>query len=171
MAGRAEAGFFSVAQGAPDNGATVFRPSLKCTGPRWAQTLSEDSSQEGWPSTLFWRGVQVRPDVATFLRALLRQVRGRMVVVLDGLPAHRTTLVGQVEKQSRGRLKLEWLPGYAPELNATEYLWGHTKGRLANRAVLDNEALLGQARSQLRSTQRRPDLLKSFWKQTGLAWP
>ncbi|MDX6765302.1 MAG: transposase [Candidatus Methylacidiphilales bacterium] len=111
------------------------------------------------------------PDVAAFLWAVLRQVRGKMVVVLDGLPAHRTSLVGQAEEESRGRLKLEWLPGYAPELNATEYLWGHTKGRLANRAVLDNEALLGQTRSQLRSTQRRPNLLKSFWKQTGLAWP
>jgi transposase len=111
------------------------------------------------------------PDVAAFLRAILRQVRGKIVVVLDGLPAHRTALVRRVEKESQGRLLLEGLPGYAPELNATEYFWGHTKGRLANRAVLDNENLLDQARSQWRSTQRRPNLLQSFWKQTGLAWP
>ncbi|NJK91365.1 MAG: hypothetical protein HC904_05745 [Blastochloris sp.] len=66
---------------------------------------------------------------------------------------------------------MAWLAGICPELNATEYLWGHTKGRLANRSGLDHRGLLSQARSQLRSTQRRPDLLQSFWKQTGLAWP
>jgi transposase len=30
-------------------------------------------------------------------------------------------------QQQRGRIWLEFLPAYAPELNPTEYIWGHRK--------------------------------------------
>jgi len=39
-------------------------------------------------------------------------------IVWDGLPGgHRSRAVWQFVQQQRGRLRLEYLPGYAPELN------------------------------------------------------
>jgi len=68
------------------------------------------------------------PDVVRFLRRLLRQVPGKLLVIWDGSPIHR----GQAVKDflSSGacrRLKLEQLPGYAPDLNPDEGVWKHLK--------------------------------------------
>ena len=50
---------------------------------------------------------------------------GRLLVIWDGLPAHRSRLVQHWVAGQRARLELERLPAYAPELNPVEYLWGY----------------------------------------------
>jgi len=61
-------------------------------------------------------------EVIDFLGHLLRHLPGKLLVVWDGLPAHRARLVGKFIRAQRGRLVLGWLPGYAPELNPVEYI-------------------------------------------------
>ncbi len=61
------------------------------------------------------------PAVVAFLRQLLRQVRGKLLVIWDGAPIHhcqpvKDFLTGCAAK----RLQLDQLPGYAPELNPAE---------------------------------------------------
>jgi DDE superfamily endonuclease len=58
------------------------------------------------------------PQVVDFLGHLLRHLPGKLLVVWDGLPAHRARLVSDFIRAQRGRLAIEWLPGYAPELNS-----------------------------------------------------
>ena len=48
-------------------------------------------------------------------------------LVVDGLPAHKTTLVKTYVASTNGMLTLHFLPGYAPELNPDELVWGHMK--------------------------------------------
>ena len=59
-----------------------------------------------------------------FLGHLLRHLRGKLPVVWDGWPAHRSRLVSEFIRAQQNRLAIEWLPGYAPELNPVEYIWG-----------------------------------------------
>ena len=54
------------------------------------------------------------PQVVDFLGHLLRHLPGKLLVVWDGLPAHRARLVSEFIRMQRGRLAIEWLPGYAP---------------------------------------------------------
>ena len=67
------------------------------------------------------------PQVIEFLSHLLRHIPGKLLIVWDGLPGHRSHLVWDFVRQQRGRLWLEFLPAYAPELNPVEYLWSHWK--------------------------------------------
>jgi len=67
------------------------------------------------------------PHVIDFLRHLLRHLTGKLLVVWDGLSAHRAGVVGDFIRAQRGRLVIEPLPGYAPELNPAEYIWGYWK--------------------------------------------
>ncbi len=67
------------------------------------------------------------PQIIQFLAHLLRHIPGKLLIVWDGLPGHRSSAVWQFVQQQRGRLWLEYLPGYAPELNPVEYLWSHWK--------------------------------------------
>jgi transposase len=70
-------------------------------------------------------------EVAAFLRHLLRQIPGHLVVLLDNGGIHRGEPVQELLARS-SRLHLEPFPPYAPELNPDEGVWNHLKARLAN---------------------------------------
>ena len=67
------------------------------------------------------------PQLIDFLRHLLSHLRGKLLIVWEGLRSHRSRMVWDFMRQQRGRLWLEFLPAYAPELNPVEYLWAHWK--------------------------------------------
>jgi transposase len=60
-------------------------------------------------------------EVIDFLGHLLRHLPGKLLVVWDGLPQHRARLVTEFIRAQRGRLAVERLSAYAPELNPVEY--------------------------------------------------
>jgi transposase len=67
-------------------------------------------------------------DVVGFLKHLARHIAGKLLVIWDGAPIHRSRVVK--EYLSRGathRIHLEQLPSYAPELNPTEGIWNYLK--------------------------------------------
>ena len=70
-------------------------------------------------------------EVAVFLRHLLRQVRGHLIVLLDNGKTHRGDPVGELLART-SRLHLVPFPPYAPELNPDEGVWNHLKSTLAN---------------------------------------
>ena len=109
------------------------------------------------------------PQIIEFLNALGRQIRKPLLVIWDGLAAHRSALVREYLQALKGAIQIEQLPAYAPELNPTEYIWGHLKHHeLANRCAGDFADLKCGARNRLRSMQRRPTLIRAFWKQAEL---
>ena len=67
------------------------------------------------------------PQVVQFLEHLLRHLDCKLLVVWDGSQTHRSRLVWDFVREQKGRLWLEFLPAYAPELNPVEYLWSHWK--------------------------------------------
>ena len=57
----------------------------------------------------------------------------RMLLLWDGLPAHRSRLMSDWISDQHAWLSVERLPGYAPELNPTEQVFGNLKSsELAN---------------------------------------
>lgn len=109
------------------------------------------------------------PQVVDFLGHLLRHLPGKLLVVWDGLPAHRARLVSDFISAQRGRLTIEWLPGYAPELNPVEYIWGYWKQHeLPNFCPRDFIQLSRHARRALARMRRRPTLVMAFWEQAEL---
>jgi transposase len=109
------------------------------------------------------------PQIVFFLRHLLRHIPGRLLIVWDGLRAHRSRVVADFLRSRRGRVHLEYLPAYAPELNPVEYLWGYWKHHeMPNLCPKDYAQLSHFARSALRRMRRRPTLVTAFWKQAEL---
>ncbi len=109
------------------------------------------------------------PQIIEFLSHLLRHIPGKLLIVWDGLPGHRSRAVRQFAQQQRGRLWLEYLPGYAPELNPVEYLWSHWKQHeLPNFCPTTLGQLSDSARQALRRMRRRPTLVCAFWEQAEL---
>jgi transposase len=109
------------------------------------------------------------PQVIEFLTHLLAHLPGRLLVIWDGLPAHRSRLVQHWVTSQQARLELERLPAYAPELNPVEYLWGYWKQHeLPNFCPKNFAELSHHARRALRRMRRRSSLVRSFWQQAQL---
>lgn len=67
-------------------------------------------------------------DVVRFLKHLMRQIEGKLLVIWDGSPIHRGQAVkGLLSSGAASRLQLEQLPSYAPDLNPDEGIWKHLK--------------------------------------------
>jgi transposase len=114
-------------------------------------------------------GAIAGPQVIEFLRALKTQIKRKLLIIWDGLSAHRSRLVRDYIEGLNGAIQIERLPGYAPELNPVEYVWGYLKRHeVANLCVKDFAQLTDFARNRLKSMQRRPTLLTAFWKQAEL---
>ena len=61
------------------------------------------------------------PDVVSFLRHLLRHIPGKLLVLWDRAPIHRSKVVQKFLAQGAAkRIHLEQLPAYAPELNPAQ---------------------------------------------------
>ena len=84
-----------------------------------------------------------------FLIELHRHLDGdKVALIWDGLPSHRSRAMQAFIKEQRKWLVVERLPGYAPDLNPVEQVWGNLKGgELANLCLdtLDEaEEIVGQ---------------------------
>jgi transposase len=60
-------------------------------------------------------------DAVRFLKHLMHQIPGKLLVVWDGSPIHRGGAVKDfLANGAASRRQLEQLPGYAPDLNPDE---------------------------------------------------
>lgn len=117
----------------------------------------------------FFPGSIRGPQIVEFLKALRQQLGGRLLVIWDGLQAHRSRVVRDYV-EADGHIQLERLPAYAPELNPVEYVWGHLKKHeIANLCASAIAQVRNYARRRLRAMQRRPTLVRAFWEQAELA--
>ena len=87
---------------------------------RWTPSL-KDRYFRLFPGTI--KG----PQIVEFLKALRAQIKRKLLIVWDGLGVHKSSLVRAYVESLKGKIQIEFLPAYAPELNPTEYIWGHLK--------------------------------------------
>jgi transposase len=109
------------------------------------------------------------PAIVAFLRQLLRQVRGKLLVIWDGAPIHRCQPVKDfLAAGAAKRLHLEHLPGYAPELNADEGVWNQLKRvELKNRCCQDLDELRWELGLAIRRLRCRPHVLTACFAECG----
>jgi transposase len=105
-----------------------------------------------------------------FLRFLHELEAGRTVILLwDGLPAHRSRCMLDWAASQRDWLRLEPLPGYAPDLNPTEQVWGNMKStQLANLCVDTIGEVADRAEVGLDRISGDAELCFAFLRHTGL---
>lgn len=105
-----------------------------------------------------------------FLVHLTRVAAERLLVIWDGSPIHRRTLVQEFASGTRGRVRLETLPGYAPDLNPwDEGGWNHLKNvEMRNLVCKDLEDLHEQFHLAVHRVRQKKWLAHSFFHQAGL---
>jgi transposase len=105
-------------------------------------------------------------DVTAFLAHLLREIPGRIVIIWDGSPIHRSHTVREfLANGAAQRLHLERLPAYAPDLNPDEGLWQQLKGvEMRNLCCFNLSHLRRELRDAVKRVRRKPRLIKGFFR-------
>jgi len=104
-----------------------------------------------------------------FLTHLLRVAGKKLLVIWDGSPIHRRVMVKEFVSGLRGKVWLEALPAYAPDLNPVEELWQQLKHvEMRNLVLLDVEELHQEFHLAVGRVRQKPHLVQSFFKGAGI---
>jgi putative transposase len=99
-------------------------------------------------------------DVADFLRARWRHLRGHIIVLWDRGSIHQGSAI-EALCQAHPRLHLEEFPAYAPELNPVEQLWNDFKAHTANSLLRDTRDIRRSLYTNTRRVRRSQEKLRS----------
>lgn len=107
--------------------------------------------------------------VVGFLRVLLRKIPGKILLIWDGAPIHRSKDIKEfLKKGAARRLHLEQLPSYAPELNPDEGIWNYLKrvewGNVCCTDLEDLHRQLIRAKERLR---HKREIIRSCSRECG----
>ena len=106
-------------------------------------------------------------EVCEFLRDLLRHLRGPTIALLDNSTTHRGEPIRMLRKIYR-RLRIEYFPAYAPQLNPDEAVWSLAKRKLANSRPDDVHQLVDQVIDALEDIRCSPAKLHGCFEQSEL---
>ena len=101
-----------------------------------------------------------------FLNRLVKQVGRSVVLIVDSHPAHRAGMTKRWLEGHGGLVKMHFLPPYSPELNPDELLNQDVKSNaVGRRRAVDQADLIANVRGYLRSTQKMPHVVQSFFQE------
>ncbi|GGL51567.1 hypothetical protein GCM10014719_61100 [Planomonospora parontospora subsp. antibiotica] len=115
-------------------------------------------------------GVMDRWAFLGFCAQLLRTITRPIVLIVDGSSIHTARAVRDFVARTGGRLRLFFLPAYAPELNPDEWVNQNIKARAAREAVADEHELAAAMHRGMRRLQKRPDIVRGFFADPKLAY-
>jgi transposase len=144
-------------------------PVVATTGDRFGVNLISAVTAKGALRFAAYEGSLNGPVFIDFCRRLLHDASGPVFLVLDGHPVHRSKAVKAFVASTGGRLRLCFLPGYAPELNPDEWVWKHIKHDRIGRSGIDSLAdLKHKALAALHRLHKLPHLVRSFFGDPSL---
>jgi len=139
-------------------------PVVGVTGTRRRTNVISALSPRGRLWFRSYRGRLNARGFIAFLKALLHDFSKPIDLILDRHPAHVAASVGRFVHQHRRRLRLHFLPGYAPNLNPDEHVWGYLKGMFRRDPVQLDEDFAKLVTGRMKKIQSDRALVRSFFQ-------
>jgi transposase len=139
------------------------RPVVRITGLRRRVNVISAISPRG---RLWFRCYEGRLNAERFIEfldALLHDFTKPIDLILDKHPAHVAASVRRFAHEHRSRLRLHFLPGYAPDLNPDEHVWGYLKGVFRRSPIEERDDLSRSVEQTMQTIGGDPTLVKSFF--------
>jgi hypothetical protein len=115
---------------------------------------------------MVFQGKFKAPVFVQFLTRLLKQVPGRITLIVDGHPVHRSADARRFAERHASRLRLIRMPGYCPELNPDKLLNQDVKTNgLGKSRPTNRTELMTTVRSHLHRRQKQPHLIKNPFQE------
>jgi transposase len=146
-------------------------PAVPGTGKRFGCKMISAITNRGHLSFMVFKHRFTADVMIEFLRRLVRQSCRKVFLIIDGHPVHRSGRVEKWVEKHRSQIRLFFLPGYCPELNPDELLNQDVKTNALGRERPRNQPeMIRNVRSYLRSTQRQPQIVRSYFESEEVAY-
>jgi transposase len=146
------------------------RPIVRVTGNRSKINVISAVAPSGRLWFRCYRGNLNTDRFTEFLAALLHDVRGDIVLVMDSHPAHVSAKARTFMETRSNRLQVEFLPLYAPEINPDEHVWAVLKSLFRRNPLSQGERLDSAVESAMREIRRRPSFVRALFGHPDLAY-
>ena len=139
-------------------------PVIPSTGKRFRFNRVAALSNRG---SLVFSIVKKGLSARTFLLFLARMIKGRrrkIILIVDGHPAHRSKMVRDWLAEHSDKMELVFLPAYSPELNPVELLNQDVKTNAVGRRRIDSAATMHwNVRNYMQRRRRYPDMVRRYF--------
>lgn len=146
-------------------------PVIPGTGKRFSCNMISTITNRGALSFMVFTKGFTTEVMIRFLRRLIKQSKGKVFLIMDRHPVHRSKALKQWLARYERKIEMFFLPEYSPHLNPDELLnqdvKTNTVGRQRPATLPEMTALV---RSYLRETQCRPHIVANYFKQKDVAY-
>ena len=141
-------------------------PVVRATGKRFGCNMISAITNRGALSFMVFEGKFKNAVFIDFLKRLLKQAAGKLYLIVDGHPVHRSAAVTQFVAENAQRLRLIRLPGYCPELNPDELLNQDVKTNAMGKSRPTNKAeMIDSIRRYLHRRQKQPHVIRNLFQE------
>ena len=146
-------------------------PISRKTGKRFSLNMISAVTSKGKMKFMTVKGRMNGAIFIEFLKKLIKDSPGPVYFIVDGHPSHKSKRVKEFVAEFDGWLKLFYLPPYSPELNPDELVWSHLKYHGIGKLIIKDKAELHKkVISHLKSLQRKPEIIKGFFRKQSLRY-
>jgi transposase len=141
-------------------------PVVRATGKRFGCNMISAITNRGALSFMVFEGKFKNAVFIDFLKRLLKQAAGKLYLIVDGHPVHRSATVTQFVTENTQRLRLIRLPGYCPEINPDELLNQDVKTNAMGKSRPTNKAeMIDNIRRHLHRRQKQPHVIRNLFQE------
>lgn len=160
-----EMGLRSDHQAGRSYGRKGHTPVITGTGKRFGCNMISSITNQGTLRFMIFKERFTSDVFIRFLQRLIESTDRRLFLIVDGHPVHKSTKAEAWLDRHAERIRLFLLPGYSPQLNPDEMLNNDVKtNALGRRRARTQEDLIGNVRSYLWSTQKHPEIVRSYFQ-------
>ena len=141
-------------------------PIVPATGRRFGCNMISAITNKGALAFMVFQGKFKAPVFVTFLQRLLKQVAGKIYLIVDGHPVHKSGKATRFAATHASRLRLIRMPGYCPALNPDELLNQDVKTNgLGKSRPTNRTELMAIVRSHLYRRQKQPQVITNLFRE------
>ena len=139
-------------------------PILKQNGTKRKMNMISGVTNRGQVRWMCYSSRMTQSKFILFLSKLIKSNEGPVVVITDNLSVHHGKRVTSWVDEQNGKIKLEFIPSYSPELNADEYLNRDLKKNVNSEKMPDTVAeLKANISSFMHSIQKQPKRIMKYF--------
>lgn len=141
-------------------------PVIRATGQRFGCNMISAITNRGGLSFMVFQGKFTAPVFVAFLQRLLKQIAGKIYLIVDGHPVHKSGKATRFAATHSSRLRLIRMPGSCPELNPDELLNQDVKTNgLGKSRPTNRTELIAIVRSHLYRRQKQPQVITNLFRE------
>ena len=141
-------------------------PVVRATGQRFGCNMISAITNRGALAFMVFEGKFQNSVFIEFMRRMLKHIKGKIYLIVDGHPVHRSVAARTFVADNAQRLRLIRLPGYCPELNPDELLNQDVKTNALGKSRPTNKAqMVAGLRSHLHRRQKQPHVIRNLFQE------